>query len=201
MDTVFFDVDTQFDFMDPEGTLYVPGSQEIAANVRRLLEYATQAGIATVSSMDAHLVDDPEFKRFTPHCVDGTPGQRRCFENLPRLPRKLWRSDATVSSGDLTIDPGHHYLVHKRTFSMFANPWMQGLREQGAFHGVPAVVFGVATDVCVLYDALDLCQAGACVRVVRDAIAGIAAEDTERAIRQMQDAGVTFVNTDRVVRA
>lgn len=200
MITVFFDIDTQFDFMDPKGTLYVPGSQEIAPNVRRLLEYATRTRTATVSPMDAHRTDDPEFKQYGAHCIDGAPGQRRYFDDLPRLPRVVWRPDATVTAADLKIEPGHHYVVHKRSFPMFANAWMRALREEGVFRGLPSVAFGVATDVCVLRDVLDLCQAGARVRVVRDAIAGITAADSERALKQMQDAGATLVRTEEIVR-
>ena len=200
MDTVFFDIDTQFDFMDPKGTLYVPGSQEIAPNIRRLLEHATGHGITTISAMDAHVVNDPEFEQYGAHCVEGTPGQRRCFDDLPQLPRRLWPADARYEAADLKLEPGHHYVVQKRTFAMFANPWLAALRKEGVFRHRPAVVFGVATDVCVLRDVLDLCQAGARVRVVRDAIAGLTPAGTERALQEMQDAGATFVTTDEIVR-
>jgi nicotinamidase/pyrazinamidase len=199
MDTVFFDIDTQVDFLDPAGALYVPGSQAIAPNIRRLLECASEHGITTISPMCAHVVDDPEFRQFPPHCIEGSPGQRRYFDELPRLSRHLWLADATVGPADLHIDNRHHYVVQKRTFPMFANPWMQALRERGVFDAMPCVAFGVATDVCVLTDVLDLCGAGAQVRVVRDAIAGIDATDTQRALAQMENAGARFVTTSEVL--
>jgi hypothetical protein len=37
---VFWDVDTQVDFMSPEGKLYVPGAETIAPNLGRLTDYA-----------------------------------------------------------------------------------------------------------------------------------------------------------------
>src|SRR5512139_2452893 len=138
MDTVFFDIDTQVDFMDPRGALYVRGSETIAPNIRRLLEYATQHAITTVSPMCAHVVNDPEFEQFGPHCVEGKAGQRRYFDELPRLPRQVWHADATVTPADLTLAPGRHYVVQKRTFPMFANPWMAALRERDVFHHLPA---------------------------------------------------------------
>lgn len=199
MDTVFFDIDTQVDFMDPQGALYVAGSQAIAPNIRRLLEYATQHGITTVSPMCAHVVNDPEFEQFGPHCIEGTPGQRRYFDDLPRLPRQVWRAEATFTAADLTLAAAHHYVVQKRTFPMFANPWIAALRERGAFRHLLSVAFGVATDVCVLRDVLDLCQSGARVRVVQDAIAGISPADSARAMQQMRDAGATFVTTADIV--
>jgi nicotinamidase/pyrazinamidase len=199
MDQLFIEVDVQVDFVDPSGALYVQGSQEIAPNIRRLLEFATQHRITTVSPMCAHVVHDAEFQQFPPHCIEGTPGQRRYFDDLPQLPRHLWPPDAVVKPADLIIEPGQHYVVPKRTFPMFANPWMHALRERGAFRDVACVVFGVATDVCVRIDTLDLCHAGARVRLVTDAIAGIAHEDTDRALQEMREAGARFVRTDDIV--
>jgi nicotinamidase/pyrazinamidase len=196
---LFIEVDVQVDFVDPAGALYVPGSQDIVPNIRRVLECATQRGITTISPMCAHVVNDAEFQQFPPHCIEGTPGQRRYFDELPRLPRRVWAPEATVSATDLKIEPGHHYVAQKRTFPMFSNPWMHGLRERGVFQGVPCVVFGVATDVCVRCDVLDLCHAGALVRLVTDAIAGLTAADTQRALDEMQRAGARFVRTDEVV--
>ena len=199
MEQLFIEVDVQVDFVDPAGALYVPGSREIAPNIRRLLQYATQRGITTLSPMCAHVVNDVEFQQFPPHCIEGTPGQRRYFDDLPKLPRRIWPADATVNPADLTIAPGHHYIAPKRTFPMFANPWLHALRERGAFRDLDCVVFGVATDVCVRIDTLDLCHAGARVRLVTDAIAGIAPENTERALQEMQETGARFVRTNDIV--
>ena len=201
MDEILIEVDVQVDFVDPAGTLYVSGSQAIAPNIRRLLEFATQRRITTISPMCAHVVNDVEFQQFPPHCIEGTPGQRRYFDDLPKLPRRIWPADAAVQDSDVIIDPGHHYVAPKRTFPMFANPWMHALRERGALRDVDCIVFGVATDVCVRIDTLDLCHAGAHVRLVTDAIAGITREDSERALREMQEAGARFVLTDDIVGA
>jgi len=199
MEQLFIEVDVQVDFVDPAGALYVPGSREIVPNIRRLLEYATQRGITTISPMCAHVVNDSEFQQFPPHCIEGTPGQRRYFDGLPKLPRHIWPPDASLKPADLSIEPGQHYIAAKRTFPMFANPWLRALRDRGAFRDVDCVVFGVATDVCVRIDTLDLCHAGAHVRLVTDAIAGITREDTERALQEMREAGARFVRTDEFV--
>jgi len=199
METVFFDIDTQVDFVDPNGALYVPGSKEIAPNIRRLLEYAGEHRITTISPMCAHVVNDSEFQQFAPHCVEGSPGQRRYFDELPALRRHVWEPEATVGKGDLEIVRGDHYVVKKRSFPMLSNPWVKALAERGRFRGMDAVAFGVATDVCVRVDVLDLCHAGAHVRLVRDAIAGIRADDSERALREIIGAGARLVTTDEIV--
>jgi len=200
VDRIFVDVDTQVDFVDPAGALYVPGSQEIAPNIRRLLQFAGTRRITTISPMCAHVPNDPEFQRFPPHCIEGTPGQRRYFDQLPELPRRVWHVGDAVAPTDLELEGGHHYVVMKRAFPMFANPWMQALREKRVFRDLPCVVFGVATDVCVRVDVLDLCAAGARVELVTDAVAGITAKDTDRALAEMRAAGARFVTTDEVLR-
>ena len=75
LERVILDVDTQFDFLDPAGALYVPGSVEIRDALDRLFDYAAGAKIPVLSSVDEHTPDDPEFAEFGPHCVKGTPGQ------------------------------------------------------------------------------------------------------------------------------
>ena len=66
--TVFVDIDTQFDFMNPKGTLYVPDAEDIVDNIKKLFVYAKEHKIKILSSTDAHTVDDPEFKLFPPLC-------------------------------------------------------------------------------------------------------------------------------------
>jgi nicotinamidase-related amidase len=61
---VFVDVDTQVDFLDPAGALFVPGSTEIVPNLARLTRFAREHGIPILASADAHTPDDPELTSF-----------------------------------------------------------------------------------------------------------------------------------------
>ena len=74
---VFFDIDTQRDFLEPSGSLYVPGSTEIVPNLARLTEFARTHDIPILATACAHLPDDPELTQLPPHCMAGTPGQER----------------------------------------------------------------------------------------------------------------------------
>ncbi len=77
MKTVFFDVDTQIDFLYPAGALYVPGAEKIVEQIAALNRFAGAHGIPLVSTMDAHSEDDPEFKTWPPHCVVATTSQQK----------------------------------------------------------------------------------------------------------------------------
>ena len=59
---VFLDIDTQYDFMNPGGRLYVPGAEKLTPNLRRLFMFAKDNNIPIISSLDTHKRDDPEFK-------------------------------------------------------------------------------------------------------------------------------------------
>ena len=60
MTRVLWDVDTQFDFVFPNGKLYVPGAEQALPAMARLVEGARRAGIPHVASADDHELSDPE---------------------------------------------------------------------------------------------------------------------------------------------
>lgn len=83
--TIFWDVDTQFDFMSPEGKLYVPGAENIIDKVSRTRKFALENGYSIIADIDWHSTDNeeisdtPDFKQtFPPHCMAGAPS------SLPR---------------------------------------------------------------------------------------------------------------------
>ncbi|MGH9833191.1 MAG: cysteine hydrolase family protein [Blastocatellia bacterium] len=196
---IFFDVDTQRDFMDSDGALYVPGAETIRPNIERLLAAAGERKITTVSSRCAHEANDPEFQIFPPHCLDGGRGAERIFADLPALPRQEIAVDA-VADSQTRLQPANHYIVKKKVFDLFSNQWLEGLRQRGDFKGESCVVFGVATDYCVRACALGLAEAGARVLLVEDAIRGVAGETTLRTMDEMRAAGVEFTTTDEVLK-
>jgi len=60
-DIIFWEVDTQADFMLPHGKLYVPGAERLLPNIRRLTDAARHGQAFLVSHGCFHTVDDPEF--------------------------------------------------------------------------------------------------------------------------------------------
>jgi nicotinamidase/pyrazinamidase len=196
---IFFDVDTQRDFMESDGALYVPGAETIRPKIERLLRAAGECKITTVSSRCAHEAGDPEFQIFPPHCLDGERGAERIFADLPALPRQEIAVDA-VADSQTRLQPANHYVVKKKVFDLFSNQWLEGLRQRGDFKGESCVVFGVATDYCVRACALGLAEAGACVLLVEDAVRGVTEETTSRTMDEMRAAGVEFTTTDEVLK-
>jgi len=195
---IFFDVDTQRDFMDADGALAVPDAEAIKPNLERLLRAAASHSITTVSSRCAHEPGDPEFQIFPPHCLDGTRGAERVFADLPALPRHEISVDAAADP-QARLAAGEHYVVKKKVFDLFSNAWLDGLRQSSAFNGETCVVFGVATDYCVRACVLGLAAVGGRVRLVEDAIRGVAAATTTQTTDEMRAAGVEFTTTGTVL--
>src|SRR5262245_43630870 len=81
---IFWEVDTQADFMKPDGKLYVRGAEKLVPNVQRLTDAARQGRVFLVSDACVHLPNDEEFKRWPPHCLRGTPGAEILPEGLAR---------------------------------------------------------------------------------------------------------------------
>lgn len=192
---LFVDVDTQVDFMLPSGQLYVPGAEEIVPNLAKLMTWARENDIPVLSSADAHTPDDPEFKLWPPHCVIGTPGQRR-------IPETQFPAAIVVPSHPGAFTPPARWsgqiVVEKPTYDTAANPnfdvilaWLGPRR---------AIVFGVATEYCVRADVLALRQRGLPVAVVVDAIRPITEEGGRKAIEEMVAAGARLVKTADVCR-
>ena len=63
----FFDVDTQFDFINPRGKLFIKGAPKIISNFKKLTSFAKRKRITIISSIDTHIKNDPEFKIFPAH--------------------------------------------------------------------------------------------------------------------------------------
>ena len=147
---IFWDTDTQADFMLPGGKLYVPGAEKLIPNMKRLTDAARQGRVLIVGDADAHTPDDPEFKRFPPHCVRGTPGAEIIpetrAEKILVIPS---RADAAVPED---LSEFQQIILEKQTLDVFDNPHAEMVLERIAgFTDADAefFIFGVVTEYCV----------------------------------------------------
>jgi len=161
--TVFFDVDTQLDFMYPAGALYVPGAETIVDKIAALNRHAGRNGIVVISDVDAHAEDDPEFQTWPPHCVAGTLGQQKPAMTL--LEKRIVIPNVPT---DLALDGVQQILLEKQTLDCFSDVNLPGLLERlGAER---YVVYGVVTEICVKFAAWGLLKTGKRVELVTDAV-------------------------------
>jgi len=190
---VFFDVDTQVDFMRPTGRLYVPGAEQMVPNLQRLMEWARDNEVPVISTADTHQPDDPEFNIWPPHCVIGTPGQMLIPETRFPAPEVIPCQTGAFQPPARWVG---QFVVEKPTYSPQDNPNFDAILK--ALGARRAVVFGVATEYCVRATALALRQRDFEVEAVVDAIKAITEDGGRRALAELAAAGVRTVTTEEV---
>jgi nicotinamidase/pyrazinamidase len=179
MTTVIVDVDTQRDFMLPEGSLFVPAESSVRMAIARVLQTAQRSGTPILGSVDSHAHDAWEFAPnggpFAPHCVKGTPGWLRVFHDVPKRTRfvPMQHVDGVVrnvvgedkkGTGNRELDAaalareaqdGVGIYFEKEVYSLFANP--------AAAPVVDAIATALGGAEQVTFDVLGFCTGGYCV--------------------------------------
>jgi nicotinamidase/pyrazinamidase len=165
MKTVFFDIDTQIDFIYPAGALYVPGVERIIPVIAELNRRAP----LVISTMDAHSEDDPEFQIYPHHCVVCTTGQQK-----PSV--TLREKRAVIPSRPEGLE---QLILEKQKLDCFTNPNLLPLLAE--LSADRYVVYGVVTEICVRFAAFGLLKTGKQVEIVTDAVKAL----DERAAKKM----------------
>lgn len=119
----------------------------IIPHVQELLKRELKRGSKIFYLCDHHIPDDPEFKMFPSHCIEGT-------EEAELVPELLQYPGETIP---------------KRTFSSFYNTPLD--RRLKAVKPETIVVCGVTTHICVLQAVIDARNRGYEVEVPVDCVA------------------------------
>ena len=182
---VFWNTDTQYDFIDKDGKLSVENAESIKPNLKKLTDFARVNTIKVVNTMDWHfkdskeLSDDPDFvKTFPPHCMANTEGARFIEETSPDRGTTMlvdWSEQKGMNFHE--IHKFRNLIIRKDAFDVFEG---NNLTEAIVNNlGIPFldrptfIVYGVATNVCVKAAVDGLTKRGYSVKVVTDAIKGL----------------------------
>lgn len=193
---IFWEVDTQADFMLPGGRLYVPGAERLLPNIRKLTNAARQGRVFLVSHGCFHTENDPEFNTFPQHCVKGTPGSAYVPEALADKVLDIPNDPAASLPADLS--QYQQILLEKQTLDIFESRHADELVKR-LDPDAEIVVFGVVTEYCVRFAAKGLLERGRRVSVVQDAIETLKPEDGERAVAELKSLGARFITTDQAL--
>lgn len=176
-DILFWNVDTQFDFMNADGKLYAPGAEAIQPILHKITKFASKSNIQVVNTADHHyanskeLSDHPDFvTTFPEHCMADSQGAEYIPETKPALPiyEILW--DKTYGLHELQEAAKYRNIViRKDAFDVFegnrnADQLLHLLNPKRVF------VYGVTTNVCVHCAAVGLAKRNLEVYVLEDAI-------------------------------
>ncbi len=206
MKVIFWNTDTQKDFMNKDGALYVEGAESIKPNLKILTEFAKENNIMVVNTRDLHddlddeLSETPDFiNTFPPHCMYGTEGAEFIEETKP---------DKIITTGSNELYYGlntpvlnicaRNVVIDKNKFDVFkGNPHTEEFLK--LINPNLVVVYGVATNVCVHHAVMGLSKRGYKVRVVEDAIKGLPNISARTITENWYNAGVRYMKTKDIV--
>lgn len=159
-------IDMLNDFVRKDAPLEVPDTRKVIPSIQREIQKARTEGIPVIYVCDTHDEQDIEFEKFgwPHHAVKGTEGARVIDALKP-------------ARGDV--------IIEKKTYSSFYSTRLDSeLRRMG----VKTVrLTGCVTHICVMFAAYDASLFGYTVEVVADAVAGLAKEDHDAALRIMKN--------------
>lgn len=205
-EVIYWDVDTQHDFMDPDGKLYVKDAELIKPKLAQLTQYAHEHGIQIVASSDDHELEHeeisatPDYKEtFPPHCMRGTKGAEKIAETT--LVSPLVIEPVAIAHEALVRQLSSHkgdVLIRKHRFDVFSNPNTRSVIE--AWDPTVIVIYGVTLDYCVKYAIDGMIDIGVpTILLVLDATKPIAPEAVQPLLDGWHKEGVSIVSTDQLV--
>ena len=189
---IFWDVDTQADFMLPGGKLYIPGAETIIPTLAKLTRWAASHQVLVIADVDAHQPDEEEFRLYPPHCLVGTLGQKKIPETtlspqfiIPNRPK------AELPE----VERYRQIVIEKQTIDVFTNPNIEAFLVQ---LGKPEiVVYGVVTEICVAAATRGLLDRGYHVTVMEDAIQYLDQEKGRALLEEIRQRGSQVMTAAR----
>ncbi len=175
--TLFWNVDTQEDFIDQAGKLYVQGAEEIRPVLKQITDFAKSERIRVINTCDYHHINSNELSSipdyettFPQHCLAGSSGAEFISETQPESPLLIdWDSELAIFAEFDDPERFRNIVIRKDAFDVFAgNPYTDKIVQ--ILHPDQVFVYGVTTNVCVDKAVIGLSDRGIKVYVFGDAI-------------------------------
>ncbi len=176
-DCLFWNVDTQSDFVSPRGKLYVPGAELLKTNWKSLTNFAKNKSITVVNTADWHFDESKELSTvpdfvttFPPHCMAKTSGAEFIEETRPEN-SIVFEWNQEYRQLEMLVDTGkfRNYIIRKDAFDVFKGNRYTG-RILELLSPKAVFVYGVTTNVCVNDAVVGLAKRTEQVYVFEDAI-------------------------------
>jgi nicotinamidase-related amidase len=152
------------DFIEKGGALYCgKPSYAIVPFVSKKIDEFRRGGDPVIFIMDSHTMDDPEFKLFDKHCIEGSEGAKL--------------------GGGLEAKGGD-YIVKKATYDGYYNTTLKRILDENRITEVFLV--GVCTSICVMETAGSLAKREYKVYIYKDGVTDFDKEAHEFALGRME---------------
>jgi nicotinamidase/pyrazinamidase len=178
---IFWNVDTQIDFVYPRGKLYVDGAEDIRPKWKALTRLAKEKSIRVVNTADYHYSNSAELdanpdyvNTFPEHCMAGTRGADYIRETDPEDPAIFdWDKEYLITAEVFDREKVRNFIIRKDAFDVFeGNPYTDTILKH--LNPEVVVVYGVTTNVCVDAAVKGLTRRVKKIYVVKDALKELA---------------------------
>lgn len=200
--TIFYDVDTQRDFLYPGGALYLPDAEQIVPRLKAITALGRDVHVRFVCALDRHLPGDPLLKSgggdLPDHCVVGTPGEEKIDETKPLTPMMIGDHDLSSEEIQTLLDYKGELVFDRRKFEALAdNAHAHTILRLVLQPFKDIVVYGVYQEICVDRAIRELIGLGPKLHVVSDAIAIVSRRRIDF-FEQWKAAGVDIVEFNKL---
>jgi nicotinamidase/pyrazinamidase len=174
---LFWNVDTQNDFIEPSGKLYVKDAEFCRPVWADITRFAQRHKIKVINTADFHFIHSEEFDKnpdfittFPPHCLADTPGSEFIKETNPTDPIIFnWDKNYDIMALSVDLPNYRNIVIRKDAFDVFAGNHIAESILQILKPEV-VVVYGVTTTICIDYAVRGLRKHVKKVVVLADAI-------------------------------
>jgi nicotinamidase/pyrazinamidase len=200
---LFWNVDTQIDFIEPTGKLYVKGAEKLKPILKKITRFASDNHIRVINTCDFHLINSNEFSTkpdfihtFPEHCMAGTSGAEFIPETRPDLPAIIdWMTQLAILPHLADANQFRNIVIRKDAFDVFeGNPYTT--KVLNLLHPDRVFVYGVTTNVCVDRAVCGLVRHGYKVFVFEDAIREL--PDIPLPFKHWKELGVKMIDFEKV---
>ena len=196
-EVIFFDVDTQYDFMHRDGKFYVPDAERIIPNLKKITQFAKKKNVSVIASADKHKISDWKIaSRIFPKIhITGALGQKKIRETMlngaVQVPnRKL--NDKKIKQ----LKEKNRIIIEKQEHNAFSNPNLKQI-----LNGTKkAYVYGVATDYCVKAAVLELRKMEVKTYIIIDAIKPLFEKNEKKNLALFRKKGAKFLTTSQLLK-
>lgn len=198
--TIFYDIDTQRDFLLPDGKYHVPGAETIVPKLKALTDLAHEQKVRVVCALDRHVPGDPMLQSsggtIPDHCISGTPGEKKIDETAPVNPLFLENKEYTSEEIHTVLDHAGEIVFQRQQFDRLANnAHVRAILRLVLQPFADIVIYGVYVELCADREIAALAGLGPKLHLVKDAIAfrGI---DSKSFLERWQRNGVELISFD-----
>lgn len=193
---VLLDVETQQDFLDPAGSCYTPAAESVRVQLRRLFQWARQYHVPVISTVLRVRTGEHGPLSAVPHCVDGTPGEKKMPETILSARVNLGLRNTTDLPSSLFEDY-QQVIFEKRHTDIFLHARAERLITE--LPNATFVLCGVGLAQGIVQAAVGLRNRGLGVILAEDAVLDLNDPMTEMSRRRMEAKGVIFAPTQKII--